>query len=156
MAKEIKLSKKSLEDLKKELEYLQTVREKEVAEELKVARSFGDLSENSEYEEAKNNQARLYARKAELEEILAHAVIIEDTGDGNSVSMSSVVTIQDLENGDEDRYELVGSQEADPMHGKISDESPLGRALLGRSVGDEVEVEAPAGVLRYKIVAIEK
>ena len=156
MAKEIKLSKKSLEDLKKELEYLQTVREKEVAEELKVARSFGDLSENSEYEEAKNNQARLYARKAELEEILAHAVIIEDTGDGNSVSMSSVVTIQDLENGDEDRYELVGSQEADPMHGKISDESPLGRALLGRSGGDEVEVEAPAGVLRYKIVAIEK
>lgn len=156
MAKEIKLSKKSLEDLEKELEYLQTVREKEVAEELKVARSFGDLSENSEYEEAKNNQARLYARIAELQEILARAVIIEDTGDSNSVGMGSVVTVKDLEFGDEDRYELVGSQEADPMQGKISDESPLGRALLGHTVGDEVEYEAPAGLLRFQIVALEK
>lgn len=156
MAKEVKLSRKSYEDLVKEMEYIETVREKEVAEELKVARSFGDLSENSEYEEAKNNQERLYIRKAEVQEMLANAVIIEDTATGNAVGMSSRVTIRDLEFGDEDTYEIVGSQEADPRLYKISDESLMGKALMGKTVGDKIEVEAPAGVLRFEIIDIQK
>ncbi len=156
MAKEVKLSQKSYDDLVKELEYIETVREKEVAEELKIARSFGDLSENSEYEEAKNNQERLYIRKAEVQEMIRNAVIIEENTASDAVGMSSVVTILDLEFNDKDTYEIVGSQEADPTKGKISDESPLGRALLGRRVNEEIDVEAPAGVLHYRILEIHK
>ena len=156
MAKEVKLSKKSYEDLQKELEYIETVREKEVAEELKVARSFGDLSENSEYEEAKNNQERLYIRKAEVQEMLRNAVIIEENVNASGVSMSCKVTLLDVEFQEEETYEIVGSQEADPRQQKISDESPLGKALLGHNVGDTVKVEAPGGEVEYKITAIEK
>ena len=137
MAKEFKLSAERLEELKQELNYLKTVREKEVADQIKEARSFGDLSENSEYDEAKNEQGRLYSRIAEVENILANYVVIEEhETDPNSVRL--------------------GSQEADPMNGRISEDSPFGKALLGNAVGDEVQVEAPAGVLRYRILEIQK
>ena len=144
MAKEYRLSAERFEELKQELTYLKTVREKEVAELIKEARSFGDLSENSEYDEAKNEQGKLYSRIAELEEIL------------DIVHVGNTVVVEDLEFSEEETYQIVGSQEADPMNGRISEESPFGRALLGRKAGDEVVVEAPAGNIRYKITAIQR
>ena len=157
MAKEFKLTQESLTKLKEELEYLKTVREKEVAEQIKEARSFGDLSENSEYDEAKNEQGKLYSRIAELENILAHAVVITDDMYGqDEVSPGFRFKVEDVEFGDVEEYHFVGSQEADPMEGKISDESPFGKAMLGKKVGEIVEVEAPAGVIQYKIVEITK
>ncbi len=159
MAKEFKLSPERFEQLKEELNYLKTVREKEVADQIKEARSFGDLSENSEYDEAKNEQGKLYSRIAELENILANCVVIEEEeyeGDHTVVRLGSLIKVLDHEFEEEEEYEVVGSQEADPMNGRISEDSPFGRALLGRAVGDEVEVEAPAGVLRYRILNIEK
>ena len=128
MAKEFKLSAERYEELKQELTYLKTVREKEVADQIKEARSFGDLSENSEYDEAKNEQGKLYSRIAEVDNILANCVVIE----------------------------VVGSQEADPMNGRISEDSPFGKALLGKTVGDEVLVEAPAGTLNYRVLDIQR
>ena len=155
MAKEFKLSAERLEELKQELNYLKTVREKEVADQIKEARSFGDLSENSEYDEAKNEQGKLYSRIAEVENILANYVVIEEhETDPNSVRLGSKV--KDLEFEEEESYQVVGSQEADPMNGRISEDSPFGKALLGNAVGDEVQVEAPAGVLRYRILEIQK
>ena len=156
MAKEFKLSAERLEELKQELNYLKTVREKEVADQIKEARSFGDLSENSEYDEAKNEQGKLYSRIAEVENILANYVVIEEhETDPNSVRLGSKVKVLDLEFEEEESYQ-VGSQEADPMNGRISEDSPFGKALLGNAVGDEVQVEAPAGVLRYRILEIQK
>ena len=141
MAKEFKLSAERLEELKQELNYLKTVREKEVADQIKEARSFGDLSENSEYDEAKNEQGKLYSRIAEVENILSNYVVIEEhESDPNSVRLGSTVKVMDLEFEEEETYQVVGSQEADPMNGRISEDSPFGRALLGRSVGDEVDV----------------
>ena len=158
MAKEFKLSAERLEELKQELNYLKTVREKEVADQIKEARSFGDLSENSEYDEAKNEQGKLYSRIAEVENILANYVVIEEhETDPNSVRLGSKVKVLDLEfEEEEESYQVVGSQEADPMNGRISEDSPFGKALLGNAVGDEVQVEAPAGVLRYRILEIQK
>ena len=157
MAKEFKLSAERLEELKKELVYLKTVREKEVADQIKEARSFGDLSENSEYDEAKNEQGKLYSRIAEVENILQNCVVIEEhEQDPNAVRQGSSIKVLDLEFNEEERYQVVGSQEADPMNGRISEDSPFGRALLGRAVGDEVYVEAPAGLLRYQILEIQK
>ena len=157
MAKEFKLSAERLEELKQELNYLKTVREKEVADQIKEARSFGDLSENSEYDEAKNEQGKLYSRIAEVENILANYVVIEEEEDGGDyIRMGSSVTVLDKEFGEEETYKIVGSQEADPMKGTISEDSPFGKALLGNAVGDEVQVEAPAGVLRYRILEIQK
>ena len=155
MAKEFKLSAERLEELKQELNYLKTVREKEVADQIKEARSFGDLSENSEYDEAKNEQGKLYSRI--VENILANYVVIEEhETDPNSVRLGSKVKVLDLEFEEEESYQVVGSQEADPMNGRISEDSPFGKALLGNAVGDEVQVEAPAGVLRYRILEIQK
>ena len=157
MAKEFKLSAERLEELKQELNYLKTVREKEVADQIKEARSFGDLSENSEYDEAKNEQGKLYSRIAEVEEILGNCVVIEDSDDGGEyVRIGSTVTVLDKEFDETEVYKIVGSQEADPMNGRISEDSPFGKALLGNAVGDEVQVEAPAGVLRYRILEIQK
>ncbi len=157
MAKEFKLSAERLEELKTELNYLKTVREKEVADQIKEARSFGDLSENSEYDEAKNEQGKLYSRIAELENILANYSIIEEHDeDPNSVRLGSKITVKDLELGDEDTYQVVGSQEADPMNGRISEESPFGKALLGKKKGEVVIVEAPAGNIEYKIIDIQR
>ncbi len=157
MAKEFKLSAERLEELKNELSYLKTVREKEVADQIKEARSFGDLSENSEYDEAKNEQGKLYSRIAELENILSNYSIIEEhTEDPNVVRLGSKITVEDLQLGGEETYQVVGSQEADPMNGRISEESPFGKALLGNKVGESVIVEAPAGNIEYKIISIQR
>ncbi len=155
MAKEYKLSAERLEGLKKELTYLKTVREKEVADQIKEARSFGDLSENSEYDEAKNEQGKLYSRIAEIEEILSNYVVIEESEDAHdTVRIGSTITVLDKEFGEKETYQVVGSQEADPMNGRISEESPFGKALLGKTVGDDVVVDAPAGTIHYQIVEI--
>ncbi len=157
MAKEYKISTLRLRELEQELFYLKTTREKEVAEQIKEARSFGDLSENSEYDEAKNEQAKLYGRIAEVENILAHAVIIDDTDDKSGlISLGCTIKVLDVETGDEELYAIVGSQEANPMECRISDDSPFGRAMLGHKVGDIVEIEAPAGSMQYKVLTIEK
>ena len=162
MAKEYKITSIRLAELEEELQYLKTTREKEVAEHLKEARSFGDLSENSEYDEAKNEQAQLYGRIAEVENILAHAVIIDDGLDGVEAStvgyigLGSTVKVRDLEFDDVDIYAIVGSQEADPKNHRISDGSPFGRAMLGKTVGDIVNVEAPVGTIRFEILSVEK
>ena len=157
MAKEFKITSARLEELENELNYLKTTREKEVAEQIKEDRSFGDLSENSEYDEAKNEQAKLYGRIAEVENILANAVIIEE-GEENTghVGLGCRVRVLDLELDEEEEYTIVGSQEADPMNYRISDDSPFGRAMAGKGVGDVVEVEAPVGVLQFRILNVEK
>lgn len=157
MAKEYKLSAQRLEELKNELTYLKTVREKEVAELIKEARSYGDLSENSEYDEAKDEQGRVYSRIAELENILANCVVIEENeDDGDYVRLGSTVTVLDKEFDEEVTYKIVGSQEADPMNGAISEDSPFGKALLGRNPGEDVVVDAPAGPIEYKILKVER
>ena len=157
MAKQYKLTPQRLKELQDELTYLKTVREREVAEQIKEARSFGDLSENSEYDEAKNEQGKLYSRIAEVEEVLSNYVLIDHQEfDANAVSLGSLVKVLDMEFQEEQTYHIVGSQEADPMDGRISEDSPFGKALLGKVVGDEVEVEAPMGVLRYKVLDIQK
>ena len=157
MAKEYRISAERLEELQQELTYLKTVREKEVAEQIKEARSFGDLSENSEYDEAKNEQGKLYSRMAELEEILSNYTIIDDSEkSADMIHVGTTVVVKDMEFDEEETYEIVGSQEADPMNGRISEESPFGKALLGHKVGEEVIVEAPAGNLHYQILKIER
>lgn len=157
MAKEYRLSAERLEELKQELTYLKTVREKEVAELIKEARSFGDLSENSEYDEAKNEQGKLYSRIAEVENILANYVVIEEhETDPNSVRLGSKVKVLDLEFEEEESYQVVGSQEADPMNGRISEDSPFGKALLGHNEGEDITVDAPGGPVEYKILKVER
>ena len=157
MAKEYKLSAERLEELKQELTYLKTVKEKEVADLIKEARSFGDLSENSEYDEAKNEQGKLHSRIGELEDILSNYVIIEeDDGVGEYVRLGSTVTVLDKEFNEEETYKIVGSQEADPMNGAISEDSPFGKALLGKNAGDEVTVDAPGGLVEYKLLKVER
>ena len=157
MAKEYRLSPERLKELQDEMSYLKTVREKEVAELIKEARSFGDLSENSEYDEAKNEQGKLYSRMAELDEILSNYVVIEEEEDGGDyIRMGSSVTVLDKEFGEEETYKIVGSQEADPMKGAISEDSPFGKALLGKNAGDEITVDAPAGPVEYKILKVER
>ena len=147
-----------MKELQDELVYLKTVREKEVAELIKEARSFGDLSENSEYDEAKTEQGKLYSRIAEVEEILSNYVVIDESQDdgGNYVRIGSTVTVLDKEFNEELVYKIVGSQEADPMNGVISEDSPFGRALLGKNVGDDVVVDAPAGSIEYKLLKVER
>ncbi len=151
-----RMSSQRLEELKKELYYMQTVREKEVAEQIKEARSFGDLSENSEYDEAKTEQGKLYSRIAEVQDLIEHAVIVEESDDVGKVGIGSVVSVRRLSDNAEYKYKLVGSQEANPMEGKISDDSPFGRALYGHGLGEVVDVDAPAGVIQYEILGIEK
>ena len=157
MAKEYRLSAERLEELKQELTYLKTVREKEVAELIKEARSFGDLSENSEYDEAKNEQGKLYSRIAELDEILSNYTLIEEQENHmDMVHVGNNVVVKDLEFDETLHYQIVGSQEADPMHGVISEESPFGKALLGAKEGDAVTVEAPRGAIEYTVKKIER
>ena len=155
MAKQYKLSAERLQQLKEEMTYLKTVREKEVAELIKEARSFGDLSENSEYDEAKNEQGKLYSRIAQLEEILSNYVVIEEETEGDYVRLGCTVKVLDKEFDEESTYKIVGSQEADPMNGAISEDSPFGKALMGRVEGDEIVVDAPAGPVEYKILKVE-
>lgn len=158
MKQEFKLTQENLDNLKDELEYLKTVRMKEVAEQIKEARSFGDLSENAEYDEAKNEQGKVASRIAELETIIANAVVItEDMYAKDEVSPGCRFKVIDIEFDEEEEYHFVGSQEADPMEGKISDESPFGRAVLGHKVGDIVSVTAPNdSIVEFKITEIIK
>ena len=149
MEKEYKMSAARAQELQEELNYLKTTRSDEVAEQIKVARGFGDLSENSEYDEAKNEQGKLYSRIAELEEILQHVVIVD-------VTIGCRVVVADASGREMPAYKIVGSQEADPMHGIISEESPFGRALLGSKEGDTVTVEAPRGAIVYTVKKIER
>lgn len=155
--KEYKMSAARADELREELAYLKTTRSDEVAEQIKVARGFGDLSENSEYDEAKNEQGKLYSRIAELEEILQHVVIVDESAaPSNVVTIGSLVTVADTSGKELPPYRIVGSQEADPMHGIISEDSPFGKAFLGRQEGDTVTVEAPRGNIVYKLVKIER
>ena len=151
-----KMSQERLDDLKKELEYCETVREKEVSELIKEARSFGDLSENSEYDEAKTEQGKLYSRIAELKDLIENAEIVEKQSvpGHDGVNLGSRVTILDVEENEEEVYEIVGSQEANPMQGRISDDSPIGQALFGHSAGDTIELETEMGILEVKVVAV--
>ena len=157
MAKEYKLSPERLKELENELNYLKTDRDKEVTEMIKVARGYGDLSENSEYDDAKNEQAKLYARIAEVEEILANAVIISaEEGGTDHIGLGCTFTVKDLEADEEITYELVGSQEANPMKGRVSDDAPFGRAMVGRKIGEIVQVDAPVGVIEYEVISITR
>ncbi len=157
MAKTIKITDDGLKKLQAELETLKTEGRADIAEKIRVARGYGDLSENSEYDEAKNEQAKLEARIVEIEAMLKNVEIIEDIkGKAKTVVIGCKVKVLDVEYGDEDEYRVVGSTEADSLQGKISDESPMGKALLGKKLGDEVIVEAPGGEFKVKIVEISK
>ncbi len=158
MAKEVKfrMSQERYDQLKDELNYLQTVREKEVAEQIKEARSFGDLSENSEYDEAKTEQGKLYSKIAEIKNMIENAEIVEASHGTDHVGIGSKVTVRDLEFNEDTVYQIVTSQEANPTIFRISDESPFGKALMGHEIGDKVDVEAPAGVISYEIIKIER
>ena len=136
MAKEFKLTAARVKELEEELNYLKTTRMQEVVEDIKEARSQGDLSENSEYDEARNEQAKLFGRITEIEDILAHAVIIEDENEASGhIGLGCTVQIQDLSSGELLEFRITGSQEANPMMGKMSDDSPFGRALVGHGPG---------------------
>ena len=136
--------------------YKRQVREKEVSELIKEARSFGDLSENSEYDEAKTEQGKLYSKIAELKALIEKAEIIEKTEmDRGTVALSSRIRLLDVDENEELEYQIVGSQEANPMTGRISDESPIGRGLLGHKVGETVTIEAPAGEIKFTILSVE-
>ncbi len=157
MAKPVMLTAEGLRQLEEELDLLKGEKRKEIAEKIKVARSYGDLSENSEYDDAKNEQAILEARIVTIEATLKNAVLIDEEGISNEhIHVGSKFRIQNLNTGSEVTYKLVGSNEADPAEGKISDESPVGMALLGHAVGDAVEVEVPAGVIGFKVLEIFK
>ncbi|MCD7033008.1 transcription elongation factor GreA [Metabacillus sp. GX 13764] len=150
------MTEEGKQKLEQELEYLKTVRRKEVVERIKVARSFGDLSENSEYDSAKEEQAFVEGRVTTLENMIRNAKIIqEDEGSTGQVSLGKTVTFQELPNGDEESYTIVGSAEADPFEGKISNDSPIARSLMGKGVGDEVSVQTPGGEMQVKIVNIK-
>ena len=158
MVKEFKMSQARYDELKKELDYSKTTRADEIAELIKEARGFGDLSENSEYDEAKNEQGKLYSRIAELEEILLHAVIVDESEiDSDKISIGCLVTVTNLDNGKQlPEYRIVGTQEADVMARAVSEDSPFGKALMGAKMGDEGNVEAPKGVIHYRVDKIER
>jgi transcription elongation factor GreA len=151
-----KMSRERIEEIKSELNYLETVREKEVSELIKEARSFGDLSENSEYDEAKTEQGKLYSKLAELRSLIENAEIIEKVDAAHdAVSIGSSVRLLDLTEQTEETYKIVGSQEANPMSGRISEESPLGRVLMGKREGDEVTFEAPVGTMQFRVLSVQ-
>lgn len=157
MGKQILLTDEGLKNLEAELEELKTVRRKEIAEKIKVALSFGDLSENSEYDEAKNEQAIVEARIAQIEAMLKNVKLLDDDEISTEVvNIGSKVTVKDLEFDEEIDYQIVGSTEADPDAGKISDESPIGSALLTHKIGETVDVETPGGVIKFEILKISK
>ena len=157
MAKQIIVSQEGLKKLQDELENLKTVGRTDIAEKIKVARGYGDLSENSEYDEAKNEQAKIEARIVEIEAMLKNVEIITNIkGAAKTVVVGVKVKIYDEEFDEECEYRIVGSTEADPMSNKISDESPIGKALMGQKVGAEVIAETPAGEMKLKILSISK
>jgi len=150
-----KMSEERLKELKDELFYLQTVREKEVAQQIKEARSFGDLTENSEYDEAKTEQGKLYSKIAEIKNLVENAEIVRASEKTDKVGIGSRVTVLDIEFDTQEVYEIVGSQEADPIQNRISDDSPFGKGMMERKKGDTFEIDAPAGTLKFKIINID-
>ena len=155
--KEILLTQEGYQKLEDEVELLKTVRRREVADRIKVAISFGDISENSEYDEAKNEQAQVEERIMKLENMIRKAVIIDESKiDSNTVTIGSIVKVNDIEFDEEVEYTIVGSAEADPYEGRISNESPVGKALLGKTTGDVVDVQVPDGVAQFKILEIRR
>ena len=153
-----KMSQERLDAIKQELYELETVRMKEVAEQIKEARSFGDLSENSEYDEAKNEQGKVFSRIEELKVLIDNAEIVDNIdvdAPKDTVTLGSIVKVLDLEDDFEETYEIVGSQEANPKAGRISDDSPVGRGLRGHRAGETVSIAAPAGELKFKIISVE-
>jgi len=156
MAEKQFLTKKGYDERVARLEELKVVRRKEVAQKLKEAREQGDLSENAEYDAAKDEQRDIETQIAELEEILKNAEVVQDNNtDKDAIKMESVVKLHDVEYDEDIEYVIVGSSEADSLNNKISNESPLGAAMLGKKVGDTVKVEAPAGVIEYKIISVQ-
>lgn len=157
LEKEVILTKEGHNKLIEELHYLETKRRKEVAQRIKESIEFGDLSENSEYDDAKNEQAFVEGRIIQINDMLSMARVIEDNGHKSSkVAIGSRVVLLDVESGDEEEYQIVGSFEADPTNHKISNESPVGRAIMEKKAGETVQVRVPEGFLEYKIVEIKK
>ncbi|MGN0599650.1 MAG: transcription elongation factor GreA [Oscillospiraceae bacterium] len=155
--KKIRMSAEGLANLEKEKEYLITVKRAEVAQKLKEARGFGDLSENAEYDEAKNEQGIVEARIQELEMTIANAVVVSDEDiSSDEVGVGSYIELLDLELDEKMNLQIVGSTEADPENNKISEDSPIGIAVLKKKAGDEIEVDAPVGIIRMKILSISK
>ncbi|KGX84722.1 transcription elongation factor GreA [Pontibacillus marinus] len=150
------MTQEGKEKLEEELHYLKTEKRQEVVERIKIARGFGDLSENSEYDAAKDEQAFVESRISHVENMIRNAVIIEnDTGNKNEVQLGKSVTFQEIPDGDEETYTIVGSAEADPFEGKISNESPMAKSLIGREIGEEVTVATPGGDIDVKIMKVE-
>ncbi|PLT30904.1 transcription elongation factor GreA [Peribacillus deserti] len=150
------MTKQGKEKLEQELEYLKSVKRKEVVERIKIARSFGDLSENSEYDSAKEEQAFVEGRITTLENMVRNAKIIqEDEMNSDTVSLGKSVTFVELPDGEEETYTIVGSAEADPFEGEISNDSPIARSLIGKKVGEEVTVQTPGGDMFVRIVTIK-
>ncbi|SEM99090.1 transcription elongation factor GreA [Candidatus Frackibacter sp. WG12] len=157
MAEKVILTKEGLKNLKEELEYLRGTKRREVAKRIKQALEFGDISENSEYDDAKNEQAFVEGRIKEIERMLRNAEVInEDEVKTTEFNVGTTVRIQDMETGEEFSYKIVGTTEADPLNNKISNASPVGNALLNHKIGEEVEIDAPVGKITYKILAIKK
>ena len=153
-----KMSQERLDAIKQELYELETVRMKEVAEQIKEARSFGDLSENSEYDEAKNEQGKVYSRIEELKVLIENAEIVDNIdldAPKDAITLGSIVKVRDVAEDFEETYEIVGSQEANPRAGRISDDSPVGRGLHGHRAGETVSIMAPAGELKFEIISVE-
>ncbi|HEY3363795.1 MAG TPA: transcription elongation factor GreA [Symbiobacteriaceae bacterium] len=153
--KEVLLSLEGLKQMEQELSHLRTVKRQEVAERIKQAREYGDIAENSEYEDAKNEQAFIEGRILVLEKMLRNAVVLDEPVQSTIASLGSTVLLKDLEYGDDLEYVIVGTMEADPAHHRISNESPVGRAIIGHKVGTVVEVDAPDGTIKYQITAIK-
>ncbi|WP_346353645.1 transcription elongation factor GreA [Azotosporobacter soli] len=155
--KEVILTAEGLKKIETKLEYLKAIRRREVAERIKQAIEFGDISENSEYEDAKNEQAFIEGEILTLEKMLRNSKVLDGAAIGTEmVALGCTVTLKDLEYGDKLKYTLVGSAEADPSELKISNESPVGEAILGQKVGSVIEVNVPAGILQYEIIDIER
>lgn len=157
MAEQVMLTEEGYNKLENELEYLENEKRREVAKRIKVAREFGDISENSEYDDAKNEQAFVEGRIKEIKNMLNNAEVVrdEDVTD-EEVNLGTTVMLHDLDSDEKISYTLVGSAEADPLNYKISNESPIGKAILGHTIGDEVTVETPAGEVDYEIMSIKK
>ena len=155
--KQFVMTYEGVKKLEEELEYLKTVKRKEITEKIKVALGYGDLSENSEYDEAKNDQAFTEGRILQLENMLKNAIVVDESELPNDVvSVGTIVKVKDYDFDEEVEYSIVGSAEADPMKFKISNESPVGSALVGKKVGDIVEVAVPDGVNKFEVLGIRR
>lgn len=157
MAKQIVVTAEGLKKLEDELNYLKSTARTEVAEKIKIARGFGDLSENSEYDEAKNEQAKIEARITDLEVMMKNVKVISDSEISNDKVMLGVsVTVENLQNSQKMTFKIVGTAESDSVNGKISDESPVGKALIGHTIGETVEAETPRGIMKFTILGIDR